>query len=651
MRGTSSVWFVVCVTLWACAGEVATRETAERDTGRTTTPTPGVEATMTIAENPNNTLSALVTVETPEEATVAIAFSSVETAEQLTGTNALGTTHEFVVVGMRHKTVYTFEPVVTYASGVTGRVEGATFETGREPSGLPDMTVTVVDADAVQEGITIIGPAGEGGAEAPEFVGLDVEGEVVWYYDAPDESWQSPDRDLKLMTDGNLLLKTQDGLRVINLAGDTLVDIRSSDMGYGMHHDVTVLPNGNFMALVQQEREVEVEALGGLIRQVGDGLLEITPEGEVVWEWWTFDHLDTDRFPTQLSLDSDRGRYDWTHANSAAYRASDASTSCPSVIKTGDQGRPRHGCCGLARRRRRRPRLAGRPVVLRSAQRVPWEDGRLSVYDNGNERASGEQFSRGVVYQLDESAMTAQEVFSYDVGMFTPFIGGHRILLNGNSLLCAGGVSKENRRSMRSLRRRRACVAARGGGQRTVSSTTATQFLARGCRAVGSRSRPVSRYRYGGVLHHEPPHGSSSIEASPEKTRCWEGDRCRFVGALPDRIFRARTGLVEPQVSAGPAVAPQPLTVVGAPASSAGGSKFHVSQHDVTSGSSSSRGCCGDRSRRPPLGADTHRSRCSHRGRCTSPARRGCRGLCRPLRPLRARRSSTVLRHERCRPP
>jgi outer membrane protein assembly factor BamB len=437
----SGLAWVVCVGLWGCGAEVEKVDTGVRDTGPSTTLMESVEATVIVAENFNNILSAFVTVETPEEATVAIAFSSEETAEKRTGTSAPGTTHEFVVVGMRHKTVYTLNPVVTYTSGVSGVVEGPSFETGRKPSGLPDMTVTVFDADAMQPGITIVGPAGEGAGQAPEFFGLDEEGQVVWYYDAPDGPWQSPDRDVKLMADGNLLLKTQEGLRVINLAGDTIVDIGSEDVGYGMHHDVTMLPNGNFMALIQEERGVEVEPLGGLIQQVGDGLLEITPKGEVVWEWWSFDHLDTTRFPTQLSLENERGRYDWTHANSVAYRASDASILVSFrhqdwVVKID------HATGEVLWRAGEGGDFTLLDGLWFSGQHSAYltEDGRLAVYDNGNERSSGGQYSRGVIYQLDESAMTAQETFNYDVGAFTPFIGGHRVLQNGNSLLCAGGV-------------------------------------------------------------------------------------------------------------------------------------------------------------------------------------------------------------------
>ena len=401
-----------------------------------------VEATLSVDENPNNTLSALVTVETPEEATVRIAFTSDDTAEQLTGASEPGTLHELVVVGMRANTLYSLVPIVTYTSGASGRTAAAQFETGRRPSGLPEMTVTVTDAAAVQPGITIFGTANEMPADqqAPEFIGLDTDGEVVWYYDDPEATWQSPDRDLKLMHDGNLLLKTEAGLRVITLAGDTVVDLQSEQIGLAMHHDVTMLPNGNFAALVQAPRAIFIEGLGD-ITQMGDGVIEVTPDGEVIWDWWTFDHIPADRFPTRLSLESDGEFFDWTHANSVAYVASEdallVSLRHQDWVLSIDRGTG-----GLNWRAGRDGDFALEAGEWFSGQHNAYltADGQLSVYDNGNERESGEEYSRGVTYQLDTSTMTARETFSYTVEPFTPFVGGHRILDNGNSFLCAGGI-------------------------------------------------------------------------------------------------------------------------------------------------------------------------------------------------------------------
>jgi outer membrane protein assembly factor BamB len=242
------------------------------------------------------------------------------------------------------------------------------------------------------------------------------------------------------MADGNLLLKTEEGLRVITIAGDTVLDLRSEDVGYGMHHDVTMLPSGNFVALVQTEREVFVEGMG-TINQIGDGLLELTPDGDVVWEWWTFDHIDAARFPTELSLWGDRGSFDWTHANSVAYVESDDALLVSlrhqdwvlSIDRTTGNLNWRAGEEGDFEL------VSG---LWFSGQHSAYltSDGQLSVYDNGNERSSGGEYSRGVIYQLDTAAMTAEETFAYTVDPFTPFIGGHRVLDNGNSLLCAGGV-------------------------------------------------------------------------------------------------------------------------------------------------------------------------------------------------------------------
>ena len=64
------------------------------------------------------------------------------------------------------------------------------------------------------------------------------------------------------------------------------------------------MPNGNYLALTANAKEIEnyytsetdPDAPRANQKVVGDKIVEFTPEGEIVWDWNTFDHLDIWRF-------------------------------------------------------------------------------------------------------------------------------------------------------------------------------------------------------------------------------------------------------------------------------------------------------------------------------------------------------------------
>lgn len=67
-----------------------------------------------------------------------------------------------------------------------------------------------------------------------------------------------------------------------------------------MHHDFYRMPNGNTMTLrwVETPPEIAAKVPGGIPDSEKDGVMwadslrEITPEGEVVWEWLAYEHID-----------------------------------------------------------------------------------------------------------------------------------------------------------------------------------------------------------------------------------------------------------------------------------------------------------------------------------------------------------------------
>jgi len=85
-----------------------------------------------------------------------------------------------------------------------------------------------------------------------------------------------------------------------------------------MHHDFEVLPNGNVVVTVWEHIKPEIARAVVSDERAElwcDALLEVTPRGDVVWEWHAQDHLD----PKSSLLNEFPHRIEWTHINSVRH--------------------------------------------------------------------------------------------------------------------------------------------------------------------------------------------------------------------------------------------------------------------------------------------------------------------------------------------
>ncbi len=260
------------------------------------------------------------------------------------------------------------------------------------------------------------------------------------------------------LASGNLFVHdTESCSREIDVAGDVIrawyaarrpqgpedggvpVDVRS------LHHQPHQMPNGNFLALSAHARPVkdwpasvrEPHKYRADREIVGDMVVEFTPEGEVVWSWDSFDHLDPyrigyDALDAYWHVRGFPGAADWTHGNGVAYDESDDSVlvslrlqDCILKIdrKSGEivwilgdhDGWP--------------ARLQGKLLTpIGENFRWPWHmhnprvtsEGTIMLFDNGiygarpgQERIPFHQsFSRGVEYRVDKDAMSVEQVWS-----------------------------------------------------------------------------------------------------------------------------------------------------------------------------------------------------------------------------------------------
>lgn len=399
---------------------------------------------LSLAEG-NITLMANATVSTDTPASVVVQFWSDAVGPLQTAAVEISTFSTIPVLGLRGDTTYTMKAVATYADGSVGESAEATFTTGAIPTGLATWSVS---GEGSPEEITLIGPAAVAPppptSDAPYLIGVDGEGEVVWYYDPEIDMTDARNRSVTTLDDGSLLVLLPTAFHIIAPDGTLLREITPFGVGVDvLHHDGTMMPNGNLLLITQESQYADVPVFGGTVEVVGDRILEVDPTDTIVWDWLTFDHLDTSRWPGELSQTSDEryGYADWTHTNAVSYvedtdqvilslRHQNWALAVDHTTGDVDWILGKDGTFTLA---------SGEWFTSQHA--VTLAGDRVLMYDNGNEKPA--PYSRAVEYSLDLDAMTVSESWSWHPGVYTENLGDADRLDNGNLLICASGQREE----------------------------------------------------------------------------------------------------------------------------------------------------------------------------------------------------------------
>ena len=204
-----------------------------------------------------------------------------------------------------------------------------------------------------------------------------------------------------------------------------------------IHHDWLRLPGGNTLVLLWEKLPdgVAEKVQGGHAheddpeRMWGDVVREITPEGETLREWRSWEHLsfEEDRI---CPLESHK---EWTHANSIAltpegdWLLSFRLTSTVAIVdaKTGAF------------------RWKWGPEQLSHQHHASWvAPGRVLIFDNGCHRMRGPNFSR--VVEVDPA--TDEIVWSYQhetiLAFYSFMVSGAERLTSGNTFITEGATGR-----------------------------------------------------------------------------------------------------------------------------------------------------------------------------------------------------------------
>jgi hypothetical protein len=390
---------------------------------------------------------------------------------EVAATGRYGNNATVLVAGMKANTTYHMRAHVDWYLG-SWVDQDQTFKTGA----LPDQprAITGGKKPLIVPGISVTRPTPNtepsSGVELIDIIPqeanshlldtfvTDLQGNIIWYYDVGAGNYSFP---IRPMTNGHFLLGLMTELREIDLAGNTVRGIPAEQVNAGLqqkgyafnvtvfHHDAIVLPNGDWVAIAQVDKNfTDLSGYPGTTDVEGDAIIDIDPNGNVAWAWLAFDHLDVNRHLFGLP--------DWTHSNALVYTQNDGnlllsmrnqswilkidyengSGSGDILWRLGNEGDfalsggdPKDWFYG---------QHFPSPVTINGPQMT------LAVFDDGDERFLDENgdmcgtqgneacFSRATIFQIDENTKTASLDWQFSPGLYTFWGGSINQLPNGN---------------------------------------------------------------------------------------------------------------------------------------------------------------------------------------------------------------------------
>jgi hypothetical protein len=369
-----------------------------------------------------------------------------------------GFSANFYLAGLRAGTEYTARHSIDTGSSVT-RGARLTFTTGEPPAEtLSAHNMVNGPPPVVTEGILL---------EATLFsnpVATDIEGNIIWYYPSVISFLTRPTGEGRFL--GIMQVQGSDQsyqtMREFDLTGMTVRETNAARVNEqlvamgkrkigGFHHEARALPDGRIVTLASVE-----QILSGVVGPepaniVGDMIIVLDADLQVVWTWDGFDHLDVHR---KASLD-DRCSpgscpplylggigYDWLHGNSVQLTPDGSflysARSQDWVVKI-DYANGSGGGQVLWRLGK------GGDFQFISLDPYPWfshqhdpqmlaDNQSMLVYDNGNVRNALDPTanSRGQLLYLDEVNRTASLLLNADLGYYSFALGSAQALTVGN---------------------------------------------------------------------------------------------------------------------------------------------------------------------------------------------------------------------------
>ena len=415
--------------------------------------------------NPAVPLAAIMRVTTNMPTRLTLNISDAEQNWSVTPSQEMTLNHEVPVLGLKSEKTYNVTAVLEDMGGRIAETSALAFETPPLPDTFPTPVINVRDPSRMEPGVTLFNVNGRWEADGnatlenlPAVV-VDDQGEFIWYY-IPDGHRV---HDIRRLRNGNMAYTVLPGhnqlieidmlgniQRTFHMTGmtDELIEGSISVQTDSLHHDYAELPNGNLLLLSSESRviqnwyasETNPDATRAPANVIGDVIVEITQNGEIVNEWSLFDILDPYRIGYNSTSENFwRNHYgdtaeskDWAHGNAIIYEENDHSfvMSVPyqdAVIKVSmDTGEL---VWILGNHDNWKEPWSNK--LLSPVGVVEWsykhhaithtENGTYLLFDNGAARSSpyddkmtlADSYSRAVEYSVNEETMEVSQPWAY----------------------------------------------------------------------------------------------------------------------------------------------------------------------------------------------------------------------------------------------
>lgn len=388
-------------------------------------------------------LTALVMFETNDYVSPTVTVVGKSEKTTYTHTFKESKTHYLEILGLYPD--YNNEVIISYGN-VSKKIY---IQTGKLPDNFVMPSSIYKDEDKLDNELYFYTPSSIGYTCA-----YDINGDVRWYL-TESFIWE-----INRLRNGNLLLSTDKlvnnpyyttGLYEMNMLGKIYFEY-NIDGGY--HHDYYEMPNGNILVLSNNFANGTVE----------DYIVELDlRDGSIVKK---FDL--TDILPMNEGESENSTTYDWFHNNSVWYDEKTNSITLSgrhmdAVINISyDTGKLNWIIGDSTNYSSEWQKYFFKPIgdnfewqwSQHSAKITP--DGYVFIFDNGNNKSkikenyvdASNSYSRGVMYKIDTSNMTIEQIWEYGKergsDFYSPYISNVLYLEENHFVVHSGGIVKVN---------------------------------------------------------------------------------------------------------------------------------------------------------------------------------------------------------------
>jgi len=371
---------------------------------------------------------------------------------------------------MQASSAYFVEHVITQPTSPTTAGPLMQFTTGSVPAAITGLSaakqqVLQSSFSAGPDWILLQGPL-----SLPPFA-TDLSGDIIWYYPQALSFLTRPDVDGRFLGIRNGADSAASVLRIFDLAGNTIQETNAATINARLaalgkrqigvfHHEARRLPDGNIATLGTVEQILTGVQGPDPVNVIGDMIIILDPNFQVVWTWDSFDYLDVTRKALLgetckknggcMSLFLAPDGNDWTHAN-AIQQTPDGNLLISLrhqdwVVKLDYENGKGDGHVLW------RLGNAG-DFTIQSDDPDAWfshqhdanflaDNVTLALFDNGNTRRAADPnaHSRGQVLIVDEDNRTVNLLLNQDLAVYSAAVGSAQRLRSGDYHFDAGFV-------------------------------------------------------------------------------------------------------------------------------------------------------------------------------------------------------------------